>query len=116
MTDRQETSVDRLINALNDPKHLFTSEQVAFLMAQSHRWGYEQREAEENDKFLVREPVKVLGQWFEQASYRQKCDQISTLPRVNDYQGGPVAWESSSSSASSTQLPAGAHTQMGRAA
>ena len=113
MTERHKaTSHDRLIAALNDPNHLFTADQVAYLMATSGRWaveappgeslaykaayeaGYQARIAEENQQWPPA-PVWTAedGRMVEQAKYRAKVDEIASQPCVGDYQGGPVEWE-----------------------
>lgn len=113
MTERHKaTSHDRLIAALNDPNHLFTADQVAYLMATSGRWateaphgeslayraafeaGYQARIAEENEQWP---PAPVWsatdGKLVEQARYRKEADKIASQPCIGDYQGGPVEWD-----------------------
>jgi hypothetical protein len=115
MTSGHETSpMARLNAALQDPGHMFTRDQVAYLMAAAQRWGYEARLAEENEQFLAAEPISLLGTWYDQAQYRKECDRVASLPRINDYQGGPVSWDADTSARNT--LPASEHKQMGRVA
>lgn len=87
------TAADRLVCAFNNPESLFTLDQVVYLMATAQRWGYEARQAEENTEYLApRHPVQVVGKWIDQVDYRRTCDAAATLPRINDYTGGPVTW------------------------
>lgn len=67
----------------------FTREQVAWLMAQAMRWGYENREAEENAAYPP-EPVFTLGKWFDQATERARAEAGAKLRRPVAYRGGPV--------------------------
>lgn len=112
MTERHDTTAhERLIAALNDPNHLFTADQVAYLMATAGRWsnespageslayraafeaGYQARIAEENAK--TAEPVwsALDTKLVTQANYRKHHDEIAAQPCVGDYLGGPVDWE-----------------------
>jgi hypothetical protein len=86
---------------------MFTREQVAWLMAQAQRWGYEARDAEDrgfwagywtrvseenaawpDDTVLFRHRDVVRG--ISQHAYRSECDQAAHLPRLGDHPGGPV--------------------------
>jgi hypothetical protein len=85
----------------------FTRKQVAWLMAQAQRWGYEARDAEDrgfwagywarvaeensawpDDTVLFRHRDVVLG--INQRAYRAECDQAARIPRIGDHPGGPV--------------------------
>lgn len=115
MTSGQKASpMARLNAALQDPDHLFTRDQVAYLMAAAQRWGYDARVAEEDEAFVSAEPVQLFGQWFDQAQYRKEADRVASLPRINDYQGGPVSWDADASARNT--LPASEHNTMGRVA
>lgn len=83
------TATDRLVSMLADPSATFTRDQVAYLMGTAQRWGYEARELEENEQYAApREPVYVMGRWFDQAERRARVDAVGRLDRVNDFQGG----------------------------
>lgn len=84
--DSGDTSIDRLIKALTDPDYLFTRDQVAWLMGTAQRWGYEARVDEENASYPP-PPVRVLGQWYDQARAREEADAAARLPRPNDFKG-----------------------------
>ena len=89
------TPADRLVAALADPDYLFTRDQLVFLMAEAARWA---READDSN--WPREPVHVLGKWYDQAEYRQRCDAKARKPRPGDWPGWkhggrlPRAWQS----------------------
>lgn len=109
------TPTDRLIDALSDPNRLFTPAEVAYLMSTAGRWGhdaradesepdplsaaagwdagYRARVAEENAAYPP-VPVFVAGQWADRADYRAACDAAASVPRTEDYLGGPVpVWD-----------------------
>ena len=88
----------------------FTRKQVAWLMAQAQRWGYEARDAEDrgfwagywarvaeenstrpDDTVLFRHRDVVVG--ISQRAYRTECDRAAGLHRVGDHPGGPVRWD-----------------------
>lgn len=97
----------RIIAALSDENHAFTRGQVALLMAEAFRWGYEhhdtetcdchseywaQRTAEEEATYPPAK-VHILGKWYDQAARRQQADADARNPRPGDYQPGTVvAW------------------------
>jgi hypothetical protein len=103
------TPIDRLQAALADPDHLFTREQVAYLMGEAARWareavegepselswrsgyeaGYRARVAEENAEYPP-PPVSIGGRWVDQVTYRRQCDADGRRRRRGDYRGGPV--------------------------
>lgn len=64
----------------------FDRAQVAWLMSQAMRWGYENRVSEENGAYPP-EPILVLGKWYDQAIDRQKADARLQLPRPDDFTG-----------------------------
>ena len=83
----------------------FTRAQVAWLMSQAYRWGYEQhdaetcdchaeywaqRVAEEEEKYPAPK-VFTLGRWYDQATRRAQHDQEARKPRPGDFQPGTVA-------------------------
>lgn len=104
--------VDRLIAALQDPDHLFTSEQVAYLMATAARWGreavegepspetyaagyadgYRAHAAEENAGWpppAVFDAASVTG-WVDRRAYRRRFDRDARRRRRTDHRKGPV--------------------------
>lgn len=93
------SATDRLVAMLTGPENeplTLTRAQLAWLMGTAQRWGYEARELEENEEWTAlqnRPPVQVLGRWYDQADCRRRADAEARLPRVNDYKGGPVAWD-----------------------
>lgn len=105
-----ETPLDRLIAALADPGHLFTAEQVAFLMGTAARWareavedepspesyaagfeaGYRSRVDEENAAYPP-PPIFVAGEWVraaERVAARRAAD--TRRRRRSDHRRGPV--------------------------
>jgi hypothetical protein len=70
----------------------FNREQVAWLMSQAARWGYENRVDEENANWPP-EPVMTFGRWADQTDARSHADQAARVPRTGDHRGGPVDWE-----------------------
>jgi hypothetical protein len=98
---------ERIAAALADPDHLFTSAQVADLMATAARWGresadwespgwragfdagYRARVAEENQAYPP-PPVFSMGQWWDQAENRRRCDRDARRRWRTDHRGGPV--------------------------
>lgn len=94
-----ESATDRMVAKLSDPDAVFTRDQVAWLMGTAQRWGYETRELEENEEYARREPVTVLGRWYDQAEYRAQADAAARLARTTDYHGGPVAWDDTTTEA-----------------
>jgi hypothetical protein len=67
----------------------FTRDQVAWLMAEAMRWGYEQRVDEENEAwpeasyFVAGELIRDL----DRKAYREACDAAARLPRPGDFRG-----------------------------
>ena len=93
----------RLAEAL-EGQESFTREQVAWLMNEAMRWGYELRDeedrgfhagylarvAEENATYppadvLIRHRDIVVG--VNQRTYRAECDAAARLPRPGDFKG-----------------------------
>ena len=68
----------------------FTREQVAWLMAEAMRWGYETRVDEENASYPPQR-VFTLGKWFDQATERRKADASAHLSRPGDFKGAEAA-------------------------
>lgn len=89
--NRATGDLDRVVTALRD-NTTFDRAQLAWLMAEAYRWGYEARVDEENGAWP---PPKVfnLGKWFDQATERQRADNAARLPRPSDHRGGTVAWD-----------------------
>jgi hypothetical protein len=110
--DTTTTGWDRLAAALTDPDHLFTPDQVAYLMATAGRWaqeaagvespemtyaagyqaGYRARCAEENAAYPP-PPILVISDsaghkvWMDQVEHRRRFDREAL---TSGYQGGPV--------------------------
>lgn len=109
------TALDRLQAALADPAHLFTRDQVVYLMATAARWareavedepspltyaaghaaGYAARVREENAAYPAgpifdgRETVR----WINQVDYRRRRDAEAPRRLRTDYRGGQLpAW------------------------
>lgn len=76
--------LDPVVAALNT-QEAFTREQVAWLMSEAMRWGYDARVDEENAAYPP--PKLVMGKWFDQAAERQKADATARLPRPGDFKG-----------------------------
>ncbi|MFF0378646.1 hypothetical protein [Actinoplanes missouriensis] len=74
-----------MVEALNT-QDTFDRAQVAWLMSQAMRWGYENRIAEENAAYPP-EPVFILGRWFDQATERARADATARWPRPGDFRG-----------------------------
>lgn len=109
----EEVPVDRQRHAVADALRTletFTRDQVAWLMAQAQRWGYEARDAEDrgfwagyqarvaeenaawpDDTVLFRHHDVVVG--INQRAYRAECDRAARVPRIGDHAGGPVRWD-----------------------
>lgn len=73
--------------ALKNADHVFTRTEIACLMSTAWRWGYECRVDEENQAYP---PPKIMafGQWYDQAVYRQQCDEHARQPWPTDNQVG----------------------------
>lgn len=74
----------------------FTRDQVAWLMAQAMRWGYEHRVDEENAVWPDTELIFSAGDTIkaiEREQTRRAFDAASRLPSPGDYRGGPVRWD-----------------------
>lgn len=139
----QSTPVQRMMAALADPAATFTPDQVAYLMATAARWareavegepsplsyaagfdaGYKARVAEENDQYRRDcETVFFDGdgviKGIEQRQLRDRLDREALVPRLGDYTGGPVDWDTGRTinppplrarPSPAAPLPAGAH-------
>lgn len=77
--------LDPVVTALRE-QDTFDRAQLAWLMNEAYRWGYEARVDEENAAYP---PPKVftLGRWYDQALERAKADAAARIPRANDFQG-----------------------------
>jgi hypothetical protein len=67
----------------------FTRDQVAWLMAEAMRWGYERRVDEENAAWPA-DSYFVAGELFrdlDRKAYREACDAAARLPRPGDFKG-----------------------------
>jgi hypothetical protein len=87
--------VERLQAALSDPEHLFTRDQVLYLMGEAGRWA---REAAEDADNAAWPPPPVWDpkwlRWLDQVDYRRRWDAQARQPRPHDHRGGPVpVWE-----------------------
>jgi hypothetical protein len=89
-TPPRQKAPETVTNALLH-QQTFDRAQVAWLMAQAYRWGYEARIDQENRNWP---PATVfnLGRWYEQPFERQKADAAAPLSRPGDHKGGPVEW------------------------
>lgn len=95
-----ETAASRLLWALADPDASFTRAQVAWLMSNAMRWGYEHRVDEENAAHAERWPsaaeggtrredkVFTGGRWYSQAERRDAYYAQARKPRPGDFPGG----------------------------
>lgn len=105
----ESNRLNRIVDALRN-QEAFTREQVAWLMSQAMRWGYENRDAEDrgywagywtrvaeensewpDDTVLFKSKDTIRG--INQRTYRAKCDAAADLPRPCDHHGGPVEWD-----------------------
>lgn len=77
--------LDPVVTALHT-RETFDRAQVAWIMAEAYRWGYEARVDEENAAWPPPQ-VFTLGKWYEQASERQRADAAARLPRPGDFRG-----------------------------
>lgn len=77
---------DDIAAALKDLDHRFNRTEIAYLMAVAYRWGYEHRVDEEN-RCWPPPKVRAFGAWFDQAAYRQDCDNAARKPWPTDDQG-----------------------------
>lgn len=77
----------RLVAALADPGYRYSGEQVAYLMAESARWGRE-AERETPGPAWPPEPVVLGGRWFDQADRRRRADVEARKARPGDFLGG----------------------------
>jgi hypothetical protein len=67
----------------------FTRDQVAWLMAEAMRWGYERRVDEENDAWPP-DAYFIAGELFrdlDRKAYRDAHDAAALLPRPGDFKG-----------------------------
>lgn len=100
--------LERVIEALRT-QGSFGRAQLAWLMHNAYRWGYEQRDtedrgywagywarvAEENstspdDKvFFAGDTIRGVNQ----RAYRAACDRHARVPRLGDHSGGPASWD-----------------------
>lgn len=133
-------AVQRMMSALQDPSKLFTSDQVAFMMATAARWareavedepspltyaagyqaGYRARVNEENDKYRNQALYFDAGETitaYQRRQLRSRLDAEATVPHVTDHPGGPVDWDTGLPTTPSTRvrptpapLPADART------
>jgi hypothetical protein len=91
----------------NDPvaealrtQETFDRAQVAWLMSEAMRWGYELRDAEDRgwlsgynarvaEENQAWPPAKAftLGRWYDQSVERAKADATARLPRPTDFKG-----------------------------
>lgn len=97
--------LDPVVTALRT-QETFDRAQVAWLMAQAMRWGYEARVDEENAAWPETELVFNAGETvkaIDRKQLRNAIDAAATLPRPGDYHGGPVVWDTPSQ-----QLPVAA--------
>ncbi len=68
---------------------MFTRDQVAWLMAEAMRWGYERRVDEENAPWPA-DTYFVAGDLFrdlDRKAYREARDTAARLPRPDDFKG-----------------------------
>jgi hypothetical protein len=78
----------------------FDRAQVAWLMSEAMRWGYELRDAEdcgwlagynarvaEENQAWPPPKVFLLGRWYDQATERAKADSAARLLRPTDFKG-----------------------------
>jgi hypothetical protein len=86
---------DSSVGAALRTQETFDRTQVAWLMSQAMRWGYESRVDEENGcwpdvelMFNAGEAVKAA----ERKRLRDAYDAAARLPRPGDHRGGPVVW------------------------
>jgi hypothetical protein len=77
--------LDPVVSALLHAE-TFTRGQVAWLIAEAMRWGYEARVNEENAAWPPPE-IFTLGRWYTQAEERAKADAAARLPRPGDFRG-----------------------------
>lgn len=107
----------RIVAALRDPYHLFSRDQLAFLMARATRWGYEaagydlahayelgrasaRRELTELNLAAIESAINTppfsvaeIERDRAQRKAREEADAVALRPRESDYMGGPVpAW------------------------
>lgn len=71
----------------------FSREQVAWLMAEAMRWGYERRVDEENEAWPA-DSYFIAGDLFrdlDRRAYREARDATARLPRASDFKGASVA-------------------------
>ncbi len=98
-TTTRDTKAGGVVAALAS-QETFTRAQVAWLMSEAMRWGYEARDEEDRgfwagynarvaEENAAYPPPKVftLGRWFDQATERQKADAAARLPRPGDFKG-----------------------------
>lgn len=105
-----EVATERLVAKLNNPRAVFTRDQVAFLLGTSARWarevaeeepsdlsyragydaGYRARVDEENASYPPPQ-IFVAGGWMERVDYRRECDRAAVAPREGDMVPEPVS-------------------------
>jgi hypothetical protein len=111
-TTGEPSAIERMVTALADPGHLFTREQVAYLMATAARWarevvegepspltyaagydaGYRARVAQENADWPP-PPIydaQAVSRWTDQVEARRQADRDARARRRDDHRGGPV--------------------------
>lgn len=74
----------------------FDRVQVAWLMSQAMRWGYESRVDEENSVWPDTTLVFNAGETIraiDRRRLREALDAEARLPRAGGYRGGPVEWD-----------------------
>jgi hypothetical protein len=108
------SGTEKAVAALNDPYHLFTRDQVAFLMARATRWGREgagydlahayelgrasaHRELAELNMAAIESAITVppfsageIEKDRARQAARAAADQAAREPRDSDHPGGPV--------------------------
>lgn len=84
----EPSPLNRAVEALHT-QDVFDRAQLAWLMSEAFRWGYEARQDEENaawppaSYFIAGEHLRDL----DRKAYRDACDQASRLPRPGDLKG-----------------------------
>lgn len=84
------SDLDPVVTALRE-QETFDRAQLAWLMNEAYRWGYEARVDEENSAYPP-PSVFASGQHFrelDRKNYRDECDAAARLPRPGDFKGVP---------------------------
>lgn len=87
-TGSATSDLDPVVTALRE-QDTFDRAQLAWLMNEAYRWGYEARVDEENTAYP---PTGVFasGQHYrelDRKKYRDECDAAARLPRPGDFRG-----------------------------